>query len=129
MMTNKEILRKSIVGVIEQGKPSVNGSNCMYRSKDGLRCAVGMIIEDEHYDSDLENKIVTDRRMFDVIEKSIGKKPTPILINHLYRIQRAHDIAAIFTDFVDGFKDRIKHKVNVGDLPKYCLEFIKGTTG
>lgn len=41
-MTNQEAFNKAYLGLIRQGKPSHDGVRCMYRSPEGMKCAVGM---------------------------------------------------------------------------------------
>lgn len=40
--------------LLKQNKKSVNGTQCMYRSSDGLQCALGCLIPDELYVPSLE---------------------------------------------------------------------------
>jgi hypothetical protein len=40
--------------LLEQGRMSINGSSCAYRSEDGCKCAIGYLIPDEHYLSEMD---------------------------------------------------------------------------
>ncbi len=49
MMTNQEAFDYVAKALIAQGKKSVNGRSCVYRSPDGCKCAAGHLITDEEY--------------------------------------------------------------------------------
>lgn len=54
-MTNQEIFDRIYLALYKQGRPSVDESgNCLYRSKNGLKCAAGHIIPDELYHTEYE---------------------------------------------------------------------------
>lgn len=47
-MTPQEIFDKAALGVLNQGKRSVDGSErCLYRGPNGLKCAVGHLVDNE----------------------------------------------------------------------------------
>jgi len=54
MQTKQEIIDQVINGLIEQGQQAIEDDTCMYRSPTGLKCAIGMLISDEDYDSRME---------------------------------------------------------------------------
>jgi hypothetical protein len=56
IMTKQEVFTKVITHLRKQGTKSMlpNGV-CVYRSPEGLMCAAGALIEDEHYKSAFEN--------------------------------------------------------------------------
>lgn len=62
-MTNIQTLfNKAVTAVIEQGEPSLNTDGyCVYRGPNNHKCAVGHLISDEHYNPEMENKILYDR--------------------------------------------------------------------
>ena len=41
--------------MLKQNKQSLEGMDCRYRSPEGLKCAVGCLINDEHYTEELED--------------------------------------------------------------------------
>lgn len=45
---------------------------CVYRSPDGLRCAIGSIILDSVYDPTLEGKTIVSMEVQEAVEKSVG---------------------------------------------------------
>ena len=54
-MTKQETFDLVVNGLREQGRKSLGpDGDCAYRSCDGLKCAVGMIIPDELYDEGME---------------------------------------------------------------------------
>lgn len=58
--------------LLTQGRRSVNGPEgvCMYRSPEGMSCAVGCLIDDEHYDPVLELMNAKNPAVLEVLEKS-----------------------------------------------------------
>jgi hypothetical protein len=42
-MTPQEIFDTAAISVLKQDKPSVEGASCVYRTIDGMRCAVGWL--------------------------------------------------------------------------------------
>lgn len=60
--------------LLAQGKPSVlpDGSGCAYRGANGLACAVGCLIDDEHYDPKLEGSSVMDHDVETAVRASLG---------------------------------------------------------
>lgn len=66
MITLKNIAEASLQDIFDQAanhlltqmKQSRNNSTCLYRSDDGLKCAVGCFIEDDEYIEDMEGECV-----------------------------------------------------------------------
>ena len=50
----QEIYDKVKAHLLAQGRPAMFQGSCVYRSPNGLKCAVGCLITDEAYDEDLE---------------------------------------------------------------------------
>ncbi len=90
-MTPQEIFDTVVDHLLSQGKPSISGV-CRYRSDDGLKCAVGVLIPDSEYDFEMEHS---------VIDAEPSNHPTPIQkwaqlrypndLKLLTRLQRLHD--------------------------------------
>ena len=56
-MTNQEIFDKVVTHLITQGERSISKlDNCLYKALNGLKCAVGCLIPDEEYSSDMEGQ-------------------------------------------------------------------------
>lgn len=54
-MTNQELFDKVATHLLKQGRRSVRANGeCAYRGKDGLRCAIGVLIPDDKYGRGLE---------------------------------------------------------------------------
>lgn len=64
-MTNQEIFNKVAKHLLKQNARSVdpNDEICCYRGPDGLQCAVGCLIADEHYSPELEGLPVDTYRV------------------------------------------------------------------
>ncbi len=54
MKSTQEAFTKIVLHLRKQGARSLSASQCMYRGGEGLSCAVGCIIDDEHYHVHLE---------------------------------------------------------------------------
>lgn len=72
-MAQQETFDAVVLALLKQNKPSVNqtGYTCMYRGKDGLKCAVGHLIPDELYHEGLEGKSA-NMRPVDNILRDLG---------------------------------------------------------
>jgi hypothetical protein len=86
--------------LIEQKIPSVgsdNGNGCAYRGHDDAKCAIGHLIPDEDYSSEMENKGVG--RLLDYLQSIdyIGTQRPYIKEYFLSRLQGVHDMAVQFS--------------------------------
>ena len=59
MLTDQEIYDRVCVHLFNQGQRAYDSDasiygTCMYRTKDGLKCAVGCLIEDDEYSKNFE---------------------------------------------------------------------------
>lgn len=96
-MNIQEIFNKVVKGLASQGfKPSYSRATgkCMYRSHEGLKCAVGHLISDENYDPSFENKSILSSQVAPALEKE--GIVTSLLSFHnsnpfLCDLQKAHD--------------------------------------
>ena len=52
--TDIEVFDRVADHLLSQGKRSTDRNGCLYRTEDGLRCAVGCLISDEYYSELLE---------------------------------------------------------------------------
>lgn len=138
-MDTKELLTKSIVGVIEQGNGSFNISKtgaveCKYRANDGSKCAVGQLISDDSYDESIEPSTIInpDGIVVTAVNLSIGRELSLNEIHYLRVVQESHDVAAMHSyrldmSFIEYFKDELMEGVKYGNLPEYIgeLECLK----
>lgn len=93
MKTNQEIFDIVAVHLLTQGKKSlagINNSSCVYRDPNGRKCAIGVLIADEHYSEELERKSVWTNEVVAALEKS-GFDTEPPRLNFLDELQRIHD--------------------------------------
>lgn len=57
-MNHQLFFDTAVAGIIAQGRPSVdNGGACVYRTIDGLKCALGHVMAEADYRPSFENKI------------------------------------------------------------------------
>lgn len=129
-VTENVALYKAIDGVVRQKKRSAttSGVACLYRNPDdGCRCAVGHIIEDEHYDINLEGLSVASSNDSDnIVTEAVCKSLNMVELsedfkNQLKAVQRAHDSSQTPEFFVTDFKGKITELINDGTLPKNLL--------
>jgi hypothetical protein len=85
-MDNQEAFSRVVDHLRQQGRPSHDSGNCAYRSKDGLRCAVGVLITDEFYKPELEGYCAED--MADVLCVALPG----VSIGLLQALQDTHDL-------------------------------------
>ncbi len=124
-MNKQEIFDKAYIGIIKQGKPSMTPlGTCKYETKDGSRCAVGMLIDEAELRKSMDS--FEPSGISDIIHKvtdedgdSVSDLKLPAwIINEnelLTDIQGAHDFAGrdILEDkerseFLPEFTERMK---------------------
>lgn len=78
--------------MLQQGKKArASSGECCYRHQ-GLMCAVGALINDEHYSySTLEGHGMGDSHVQWAVERSQGLKPGSLPARMLQELQRVHD--------------------------------------
>lgn len=57
-MNTQEVFTKVATHLLTQKVKAKSGQTCAYRSGDGLKCAVGCLIEDDEYMPEMEGHIV-----------------------------------------------------------------------
>lgn len=100
MNTPQEFFTRVKNHLLLQGKrstmfagPGYTGYMCRYRSTQGtetLMCAVGCLIKDEHYSTDLEGLLVIEAIVLDALAAS-GIILDPVTLELLQDLQRLHD--------------------------------------
>jgi hypothetical protein len=127
-MTFYEAIKKAIISVLDQGcvSVSVDGSvaNCVYRGPEGVKCAVGHIIDDEYYQPEMEGLNASFERVTKAVGKSIGLELDTNQKDILSVLQLCHDDCKDVEDldFRTAFITKIETKVRRGSLPEYCIE-------
>lgn len=108
-MTTQEAFDRVWDWFVVQGKgPSITptrstdgGITCMYRSLDGFKCALGVLIPDSEYRHDMEYKTVEEIRAEGILPLSLDGLPD----SFLKRLQDCHDKAAVEVN-LSRFSDR-----------------------
>jgi len=94
-MTPQEIFDKAVDGMLKQGVQSMNEcGSCVYRSSDGLKCAVGHVIPDELYDPGMDDQTtLLDGTAIEAILRHYDDLPAWMHEHKvlLTRLQTAHD--------------------------------------
>ena len=90
MKTMQEAFDTVVTHLLTQNAKSVgvrSTSSCKYRGEQGMKCAVGCLIADEHYHPDLEDMSSSNSGVETAIRKS-----GYVVDEKLYRrLQRVHD--------------------------------------
>ena len=107
-MSTVDLVKKSISAVILQGEQSIDGDgDCMYRTCNDkgntLKCAIGHLISDEYYSTDLENVSARNEHIISAIEKSVGFPLSKDTAESLRYVQLSHDDAEEGPGFVKSF--------------------------
>ncbi len=88
-MTSQEIFDTVARHLATQGCRALTTSGaCRYRTEDGLKCAVGVLIKDEYYRPEFENRPATDNDVLAAVTLSVGDG---IDANLLQALQYVHD--------------------------------------
>jgi hypothetical protein len=88
-MTSQEIFDKVCMHLMKQKAQAFNRNYaCAYLALDGKQCAVGCLIEPEHYSAELEHQACDTQPVLEALHMSLGHSP-PMLL--LMSLQRIHD--------------------------------------
>lgn len=72
LKTDREVFEYVKNHLLKQNEQSSHGSGCAYRDGQGMSCAVGCLIDDDHYHEDLEDNDVFDGGVIDALLESVG---------------------------------------------------------
>lgn len=89
-MTDQEIFDTVVSHLLQQGKPASDGDYCVYRTTDGLKCAIGVLIPDDEYIPTMEGCPLSD----DIPDSEINKwvaSNYPNQFELLVALQTLHD--------------------------------------
>lgn len=117
---NQALFDKAVIGVIKQGRPSMTcEGSCRYRNPDGLCCAVGFLIDDEHCREGLEKNPANNSEVINAVLASNPEITSEQLnVDMLRELQNAHDQSSMEEDdFVELF-----HSDAIKVARKYGLE-------
>lgn len=105
-MTQREIIERVTQHLLYQNSKSLlpNG-HCAYRGQDGKKCALGTLIDCEHYNEGLEGLTVLDELVREALKKSrIDVDRLTLLV--LEACQAIHDYASVeyWADYLTELK-------------------------
>ena len=89
-MTDQEIFNKVAAHLLRQGKRAVERGKCVYRTSEGLSCAVGCLIAPEAYSALLEEQGAASSDVRAALRAS-GIEPTYLTMGLLLTLQDLHD--------------------------------------
>ena len=91
-MNRQEVFNRVYKHLLTQGvKAEVRGGS-RYRAPGGLKCAIGILIPDELYTPDLEDKTPTAAVVHVVLEKALGESLSTEDVQFLNDLQIIHDL-------------------------------------
>ena len=93
MTSEQTIFNKVAEHLLAQREQSLNADGrCSYRGQNGRRCAVGCLINDEHYHSALEGSTLDTCAVQQAVKNSLGLPHLPSrLVFLLEELQVLHD--------------------------------------
>lgn len=139
-MTLQEIFDKVVVHLHKQNKQSKVGGNsvytaCMYRTPEGLSCAVGCLIPDGMYTARIESTAVAVAETtgyapsVEVTQLLVGAGVIPnnteqSYLRLLYGLQRLHDGNAYYYGFTPQFATELCKLAEKFDLSTETLDSL-----
>jgi len=84
--------------MLQQNERSGEDGMCYYRSENGLKCAIGSIISDKHYTTDIEEFVCSNCHVWNAISasnpqiESMGWGDQAMLEKLFMKFQNVHDI-------------------------------------
>ena len=90
----QEVYDKVKAHLLTQGEKSMNDGDCMYRGNNGLKCAIGCLIDDTLYNPHIEGIAITGPSGFlirHLLVKSGINVELPKMQNLLNSLQLLHD--------------------------------------
>ena len=94
-MRKKQVFRTVAEHLLKQKIRSVYKDECLYRAPQGLSCAIGCLISDEHYSEDLEGNQVDLPEVREAVSKSLGQPVTARDVGMLQDLQDLHDFGTV----------------------------------
>lgn len=97
---------KAYLGVIAQGKPSLNSTDryCVYRAPDGSKCAFGHLLKSKDYCKSMD---YAGGQSASTAIDTYNLKGFDDNLDFYDSLQQCHDNAADDHDFVASFKNRM----------------------
>lgn len=139
LKTDREVFEYVKDHLLKQNQQSSHGSGCAYRGPQGMSCAVGCLIDDDHYDEELEDNDVFDGRVIDALLESVGNWLVEVddclsdkRILMLRLLQQIHDCTQPYTweydlNYLEGKifdegSDFVNHNIKNIDYKAYFTE-------
>lgn len=109
-------VREHLLSQMKKSTYTDNGT-CAYRGPDGCKCAIGILISDEHYTRVLENVSANGSSVQDAIKNS-GYDLTGVHSGFLTALQQIHDLnyPEIWKARLDEFAKTWELKVKITDV-------------
>jgi len=105
-VTRREVFEKVKKHLLKQGQPALNrDGECVYRSDEGLMCAVGCLIPKRLYKASLENQSIICPAVLEALKKA-GVPTNATMVSMLVSLQTLHD-GVEFEGWAEGL-DRIE---------------------
>ena len=93
MSLDQTIFNRVAAHLLAQGRPSLSDNECAYRGENGLRCAVGCLIDDAHYSEAIEGHSVQHRDVVQAVKESLSLRHLPARTADLLGdLQHLHDL-------------------------------------
>ena len=112
MSLDQTIFNRVAAHLLAQGRPSLSAIRrgaCAYRGEDGLRCAVGCLIDDARYSETLEGHPVQLGGVLQAVKSSLGLQHlAPRTTDLLTDLQRLHDLTPP-EEWREGLKELAHH--------------------
>ncbi len=90
-MDKQQVFNKVAKHLLAQDAQSLEGTNCRYRSPEGLQCAVGCLINDENYTEELEDIPSDKEPVRKAVAASLGQFVGSQDAAFLTELQKIHD--------------------------------------
>ena len=69
MITRQEVFDKALAHLRAQGQSSMRDDGyCLYRSPEGLKCAIGALVPDEKYNEDFEGQAASAEAIYSLFD-------------------------------------------------------------
>lgn len=89
---------------------SIEGDDCMYRGPDGLKCAVGHCIDDEHYNMNMETEPAENALVGDAVCATLGIERKDYPAQAMMGLQHIHDECAEPSNMEQCLRDFANHE-------------------
>jgi len=99
MSINQKLFEIASNHLIQQNAKSISTTSngefkkglCLYRGDNGLKCAIGSLIGDEHYNKGIEGLDIGPGNIMSLISATHGVAPEEVDVEMLFTLQDIHD--------------------------------------